>query len=48
MPYGYMSTLSFALLFPWLYRKIMAKKLLDWDQNYASESEKELISNLSL
>ena len=48
MPYGYMSTFFFALLFPWLYRKMMAKKLLDWDKNYASESEKELISNLSL
>jgi fatty acid desaturase len=48
MPYGYMSTLSFALLLPWLYRKIMAKKLLDWDENYASGPEKELISKLSL
>ena len=48
MPYGYMSTFFFALLLPWLYRKIMAKQLLDWDKNYASESEKELISNLSL
>ena len=48
MPYGYLSTFFFALLLPWLYRKMMAKKLLDWDQNYASESEKELISNLSL
>ena len=45
MPYGYLTTFFFALLFPWLYRKIMAKKLLDWDQNYASEAEKELISN---
>ena len=46
MPYGYMSTFFFALLLPWLYRKMMAKKLLDWDQNYASEAERELISNL--
>ena len=48
MPYGYLSTFFFALLFPWLYRRMMAKKLLDWDKSYASESEKELISNLSL
>ena len=46
MPFGYLSTFSIALLFPWLYRKIMAKKLLDWDQNYASDAEKELISQL--
>jgi len=26
----------------------MAKKLLDWDENYASGPEKELISKLSL
>ena len=48
MPYGYMTTFFFALLLPWLYRKIMAKKLLEWDQNYASEAEIELISNLSV
>jgi len=48
MPYGYLTTFFFALLFPWLYRKMMVKKLLDWDQNYASESEKELISRLSI
>jgi len=24
----------------------MAKKLLDWDQNYASDAEKELVSHL--
>ena len=48
MPYGYLSTFFFALLLPWLYRKMMAKKLLDWDQNYASEDERELISRLSI
>ena len=48
MPYGYLSTFFFALLLPWLYRKMMAKKLSDWDQNYASKPEKELIYNLSL
>jgi len=45
MPYGYLTTFFFALLFPWLYRRMMAKKLLDWDQNYASEGERELISS---
>lgn len=38
----------FALLLPWLYRKMMAKKLKDWDQNYASEQEKKMLSNLAI
>jgi len=46
MPFGYLSTFFLALLFPWLYRKVMSKKLLDWDQNYASDAEKELVSQL--
>jgi fatty acid desaturase len=44
MPYGYLSTFFFALLFPWLYRKIMAKKLKDWDENYASDAEKQIVA----
>ena len=40
-----LATFFIAILFPWLYRLIMAKKLKDWDQNYASESEKQLIAN---
>tara|TARA_Y100001936_G_C16071623_1_gene671033 strand:- start:316 stop:1365 length:1050 start_codon:yes stop_codon:yes gene_type:complete len=46
MPFGYLTTFFLALLFPWLYRRIMAKKLLDWDKNYASDAEKELIATL--
>jgi len=42
-PYGYMSMLYLALLTPYLYKKIMAKKLIDWDLNYANEEEKELV-----
>ena len=45
MPFGYLATFFIALLFPWLYRSIMAKKLKDWDENYASESEKQLLAN---
>tara|TARA_B100001287_G_scaffold90882_2_gene76146 strand:- start:3143 stop:4198 length:1056 start_codon:yes stop_codon:yes gene_type:complete len=45
MPFGYLATFFIALLFPWLYRNIMKKKLEDWDENYASESEKKLIAN---
>ena len=42
-PYGYMSMLYLALLTPYLYKKIMAKKLIDWDLNYANEEEKKLV-----
>ena len=48
MPFGYLATFFFALLLPWLYRKMMAKKLKDWDQNYASEQEKKMLSNLAI
>ena len=42
MPYGYLSMIYLALLCPWFYHKIMSKKLLDWDQNYANEDEKKI------
>jgi len=45
MPFGYLATFFIALLFPWLYRKIMARKLKDWDENYASDAEKKIIYN---
>ena len=43
MPFGYLATFFIAILFPWLYRKIMTKKLKDWDNNYASDLEKRII-----
>ena len=46
MPYGYLSTFFFALLFPWLYRKRMAQKLKDWDENYASDAEKQIAASI--
>ncbi len=42
MPYGYLSMIYIALLFPWWYHKIMAKKLIDWDQNYANDDERQI------
>jgi alkane 1-monooxygenase len=47
MPYGYLSTFFFALLFPFLYRKMMAKKLKDWDENYASNAEKQIVASIT-
>ncbi len=42
MPHGYLTMLYLAIFMPFYFHKIMAKKLIDWDKNYASEKEKEL------
>ena len=34
--------LYLAIFLPFAYHRIMAKKLLDWDLNYASSKEKEI------
>ena len=44
LPYGYLSMLYLALLFPVLYKKVMAPKVKDWDINYANEAEQKLIN----
>ena len=40
LPYGYLSMLYLVLFTPFLYNKLMAKELIDWDQNYATEYER--------
>ena len=40
LPYGYLSMLYLVLATPFLYKKIMAKKLVYWDQNKATEYER--------
>tara|TARA_B100001741_G_C16445915_1_gene547994 strand:- start:754 stop:1038 length:285 start_codon:yes stop_codon:yes gene_type:complete len=42
-PFGYLTMLYIVLLAPYLYQKIMKKKLIDWELNYANELEKKLI-----
>ena len=44
-PYGYLAMLYIVLLAPFLYQRIMEKKLEDWELNYASTEEKKLINN---
>ncbi len=44
LPYGYLSMLYLVLLTPFLYKKIMAKELVDWDQNSATEYERNYYS----
>ena len=43
-PYGYLSMLYLGLLVPSLFQKIMGKKLIDWDLNYANAEEKKLVN----
>ena len=43
LPYGYLGLLYLLLIAPFLYRKIMVKKLIDWDLNYANDKERELV-----
>jgi alkane 1-monooxygenase len=41
-PYGYLSMLYLSLIFPYQYRKVMSKRLLEWDLNYANTEERKL------
>ena len=45
LPYGYLSMIYLLLLTPFLYHKIMSKKLLDWDMNYANDKERKLVKS---
>lgn len=47
-PYGYLSMLYLVLLMPFLYKKIMHEKLIEWDKNFANEQEREISQNLRL
>ena len=44
LPHGYLAMLYIAIFLPFLYHRMMAKKLKDWDINYASEEEKKITS----
>jgi alkane 1-monooxygenase len=39
MPGGYLSSVYLVLFTPWIYHRIMAPKLKDWDTNFASNDE---------
>ena len=41
-PYGYLSMLYLVLITPYLYKKIMHRKLIDWDLNYATSEERKI------
>tara|TARA_Y100000748_G_scaffold254108_1_gene219964 strand:+ start:2282 stop:3439 length:1158 start_codon:yes stop_codon:yes gene_type:complete len=40
MPHGYLTMLYMAIFAPYFFHRIMAKKLIDWDNIHASEQEK--------
>lgn len=41
-PYGY-QTMAFIALTPPLWRHIMRRQLMDWDEHYVSEAEREIV-----
>ena len=45
LPYGYLMMLYLVLFMPFLYKRIMNKELVDWDQNYANDFEINLVKN---
>jgi len=44
MPQGYLTMIYVALFTPYFFHRMMAKKLIEWDNNYATEEEKMLAS----
>ena len=45
LPYGYLMMLYLVIFIPFLYKRIMNKELVNWDQNYANEFERNLVKN---
>ena len=48
MPYGYLAMLYLAIIAPPLFHRAMAKKLIDWDTNYATNEEKAIASEQNI
>lgn len=47
LPHGYLAMLYIAIFLPFLYHRMMAEKLKDWELNYASDEEKILLANFN-
>ena len=45
-PFGYLSVLYLTIFFPYIYRRLMEKKLRDWDLNFANSEELKIIKNM--
>ena len=48
MPYGYLSMLYLAIFLPPVFHRLMCKKLVEWDNKFASKSERILAENQNL
>ena len=42
MPQGYLTMIYLGLIAPFLFHRVMARKLVEWDQKFANDSEREL------
>ena len=42
MPQGYLSILYLVIFLPFIYHRMMVKKLIDWDSNYATSEERKI------
>ena len=42
MPQGYLTMIYLGLIAPYLFHRVMARKLVEWDQKFANDSEREL------
>ena len=45
MPQGYLFILYLVIFLPFIYHRMMAKKLIDWDLNHATGEEKNFLSS---
>ena len=48
MPYGYLSMLYLAIFLPPVFHRLMCKKLVEWDNKFASKRERILAENQNL
>ena len=48
MPYGYLAMLYLAIFLPPVFHKLMSKKLVDWDNKFASKNERMLAGKQNL
>ena len=46
LPYGYLTMLYLVLFIPFIYKRIMKKELVNWDQNHANDFERNLVNTL--
>ena len=45
LPYGYLFMLYLVLFVPFVYKKIMNNELINWDQNFANDFERNLVKS---